>query len=435
MRSTKSLRDLVGPGTYPRDFLSFPRGPAVPPEHRNSLKFALSAFDPCGLPPPPGGDALTPPNWPSSFSTDGWQLVAVVEANGGGKHRVFQGQPECCSSNFYSKWAEDVQGITFGGGHWFITQTKTLHKLCDCGGLPQAQESSVDMPEVLNPPSPFPLFPLPYPYDHFGDPCFFGDRVFVPIEAVEKNRPGVVAVFDGDSLSYLPQASSPLVLSNGTVLGDAPWCAVNPWDSLLYTSRFNPFEEASETAKLYAFDPFSRRTYSFQEWGALGLHPVVFVSHGLASGVPLDDEMCQLALTTLTQSGIWLLAEKPYSVPYPMSLWTIDVYPHVKTIQVPYKLHHVQGGCFSEKGQLYLSMDYYDTDREFGDVVCLEMLKGNCLGGSSIFVDKSLWQELEGLCLFQASNGDVLLYVLQWDKELGKSDERAYLRRRIVSAG
>jgi hypothetical protein len=91
MRSTKSLRDLVGPGTYPRDFLSFPRGPEVLPDHRNSLKFALSAFDPCGLPPPPGGDALTPPNWPSSLSTDGWQLVAVVEADGGGRHRVFQG--------------------------------------------------------------------------------------------------------------------------------------------------------------------------------------------------------------------------------------------------------------------------------------------------------------------------------------------------------
>lgn len=37
-------------------------------------------------------------------------------------------------------------------------------------------------------------------------------------------------------------ASSPLILSDGTPLVDAPWCAINPWDSLLCISDELIFE-------------------------------------------------------------------------------------------------------------------------------------------------------------------------------------------------
>ena len=148
-------------------------------------------------------------------------------------------------------WAENVQGVTHDDDHWYITQQDCLWRipvgrdLADkrLGKAPLRGESSRSLTSMGLP-----------GYNHLGALDCHGGWLYVPVEPAPDDppwgsgppppgwppfwpatysRPGLLALFQADSLSLI--ASAPL-----PELGHkAPWCAFCPQDGLLYSSLFD----------------------------------------------------------------------------------------------------------------------------------------------------------------------------------------------------
>jgi hypothetical protein len=179
-------------------------------------------------------------------------------------------------SDVAPRWAEHIQGIAHAPGVWFVTQADGVWRF-----PMDADLASLDAthPSVVHHPIP------EAGIDHFGDCDYHEGFLYV---AVEGSGTGSVSVFDRD-LRYF----GTVPLDQGE---DAPWCAINPRDGLLYSSRF-----ATDRLAVY------ERQGSPQS-GAMTLEQV--------SEVPL-----------LSEDGALL------------------------------RLERVQGGVFSPSGQLYLTDD------------------------------------------------------------------------------
>jgi hypothetical protein len=175
-------------------------------------------------------------------------------------------------------WAEHVQGIAAGPGAWFVTQDDHVWRFAMDRDLSELDRGH---PDVL-------AVPMVEPgVTHLGD-CDFSDGLLYV--AMEGTSPARVGVFD-HGLRY--RGSAPVEAQ-----GDScPWCAINPVDGLLYSSRF-------DADRLLVY----RRRWKRSGRGALDLEHV---------------------------GDVWLTSEDG----------------------VRLGLDRVQGGAFSPHGHLYLTGD------------------------------------------------------------------------------
>jgi hypothetical protein len=127
-------------------------------------------------------------------------------------------------------WHTNVQGVTHDDAYWYVTQryrlwkfpvTHDLNASVD-GGEPGV--SYVDLEDLgLE------------RYDHFGDLDHYQGRLYVPLEDVSDDEAvPAIAVFDSRDLRFRGYWR----LSRQGPTKQAPWCAINPIDGLLYTSSF-----------------------------------------------------------------------------------------------------------------------------------------------------------------------------------------------------
>jgi hypothetical protein len=71
-------------------------------------------------------------------------------------------------------------------------------------------------------------------YDHFGDPDHYKGFIYVPFEMNSRKKVPRVLVFEAKTLKFKGHEK---LVDQGEK--DAPWCAINPRNGLLYSSGFN----------------------------------------------------------------------------------------------------------------------------------------------------------------------------------------------------
>jgi len=167
-----------------------------------------------GIKPIPLGLASVPP--------PGNDLEQIVKA------MMLDPQPEAWvevnSNHIDEHWTEECQGVTHGGGHFYFS--------CDDAGKPGSHDRAIyryvgggEVETVLE---------IGNIYGkHLGDLDFFDGKLFCAIE----EPIGILVV---DASTGMALECTPLKSSDG---GSSPqtscsWCAVNPWNRLLYSSEF-----------------------------------------------------------------------------------------------------------------------------------------------------------------------------------------------------
>jgi hypothetical protein len=124
-------------------------------------------------------------------------------------------------------WSGEFQGLARGRSSWFFFTKSSVRGLDD-----QFREiARLDLPDDLRERG----------YDHIGDGDLHGCRVYAPVERAGFVDP-VILVLD----TALHQVGTGRLTSGQR---HAPWCAVHPWNGLLYSS------EDDDVDALYAYDP------------------------------------------------------------------------------------------------------------------------------------------------------------------------------------
>ncbi len=348
--------------------LAYPVGPWLPEACRGSVRLALKATEKLG--------------WPGLASYKGWKTKKYGD----------------------SVWCEDMQGMAFGAGHWYVSQTGSIRKCADkTGDYPRIGK------HVLSGKIPPTMAGSGFlRYNHFGDvdfvsagiaekilPAAFGQGggqgvVLAPLEGDKpKSFPyppedfpvgvALVLAYSASTLAPLPLASSPLYnppigedgaldTSQGVLepQRSCSWCAVNPWDGMLLTSKYHPpYSSKLDRSFLYVYDPTSSRQ------------------------VTLSD--CNARYPTLSEEAFDFLAGPGKT--------TLAAFNMVGVFPVEGKISHVQGGAISDDGVLYLAVDPDDGH----GIYRYSMLTGRLL--DVIGVDRSGLQELEGVCLYGPAAG------------------------------
>lgn len=128
-------------------------------------------------------------------------------------------------SKMSTGWTGDAQGVTHDATDWFFTQTTSLwkvpvaHDLAESLAWPDFSVGirSTAIPHALRAAG----------YDHFGDLDHYQGYLFV---ALSGSGEPAVCIFRAQSLAYVGYA----FLSRQS---DAPWCAIDPRDGILYSSN------------------------------------------------------------------------------------------------------------------------------------------------------------------------------------------------------
>jgi hypothetical protein len=136
-------------------------------------------------------------------------------------------------------WTDECQGITFGDGHFYFS--------CNDSAKPGARRAIYRYVGGGNAET---VLDLRKKYgNHLGDVDFANGKLFCAME--EPQGVLVVEAASGTVVGYWKLKSE---LGDGPPpQGDSmPWCAVNPWNKLLYSSEFGS-DKPIET--VYAYDP------------------------------------------------------------------------------------------------------------------------------------------------------------------------------------
>ncbi|MGE5662006.1 MAG: hypothetical protein ACM3X1_07125 [Ignavibacteriales bacterium] len=132
-------------------------------------------------------------------------------------------------------WGNVGQGVANDGKNWFFSCEDALWKIPAHFDL--GIEIDEDTPSVIK--KGLDEDDMPYlvskGVEHLGDLDYFKSKgqskgqLYVPAEGGK----GVIALFDAETLNYIV-SSDPLTSQEGSV----PWCAINPLNGLLYSSKF-----------------------------------------------------------------------------------------------------------------------------------------------------------------------------------------------------
>jgi len=154
---------------------------------------------------------------PSGFHSSPQGLIAAVKAM---NPPLIEEWTLAHIDDFYNQdWTENCQGIGTDGNFWYVVSNKedkrAVYKFSLDFNFIKYVESSEDQ--------------------HIGHPALWSDKIYVPVEPPDERDNASVWVLDTDF------TSEGLVFelgedTNRNPPGKMPWCAVNPWNSLLYSS-------------------------------------------------------------------------------------------------------------------------------------------------------------------------------------------------------
>jgi hypothetical protein len=125
-------------------------------------------------------------------------------------------------------WSDELQGVTHDRTTWFFTQEHTVWM------FPLSHDLS---DEVIATDRSYSSTSLGINGDtHLGDCDYYQGRLYIPIE---RGLPRVLAATVGSSSLHVgPRDIAPLA-AQAAPPSEAPWCAVNPLNGLLYSSYFD----------------------------------------------------------------------------------------------------------------------------------------------------------------------------------------------------
>ena len=192
---------------------------------------------------------------PSQFHSWPRSLRSAIEAM---NPPLIDGWTLAYVDNFFNQdWTEECQGIVTDGIFWYVVsnneEKRAIYKFSLDFDLIKAAVSPVS--------------------HHIGHPALWNDKIYVPIEPPDKNDNARVWVLDIDLSS-----SNIFELGENTYRdppGKMPWCAVNPWNSFLYSSVDTGVDCVS------AYDP--NKSFSFKEVLKIGGKKVNKVQGGCFS--------------------------------------------------------------------------------------------------------------------------------------------------------
>lgn len=205
----------------------------------------------------------TSPRMPSGFATFPRSLATAI--------RSMQAHPDPLhwsrgpESFADQHWTEEGQGITFDG-HRFITSSDGTWVHPEKTGT----WSNVPNPGWLLDRSPKALYFFKKgkygfrdddiesvfhlggnPDDHLGDIDFFDGSIFCALDRVGQSTDCLVVTPHPDGSGWF-SSSVPVATGDSGQGNDFPWCAVNPWNGLLYSSRYA--DKPHGVREVFAYD-------------------------------------------------------------------------------------------------------------------------------------------------------------------------------------
>jgi hypothetical protein len=126
--------------------------------------------------------------------------------------------------SFYNQdWTEECQGIATDGNFWYIVSNKENKRA--------VYKFSLDFNPIKTV-----LWPNDQPQNqHIGHPALCDGKIYVSVEPHDPNETARVWMLNTDlmTLGIFDLGYT----ENRHPVGKMPWCAVNPWNSLLYSSN------------------------------------------------------------------------------------------------------------------------------------------------------------------------------------------------------
>ena len=138
-------------------------------------------------------------------------------------------------------WTEECQGVTHDTRHWFFSSNRNpivgaprrgIHRLSS--GLRERGFFGVDFTG----------------HEHIGDIDHHDGRIYAAME----RPPGILWVdtaFSRHGRATLKDHRGSVPSPQG---GSLPWCAINPWNGWLYSSRFGDADQPA-IGEVFAYDP------------------------------------------------------------------------------------------------------------------------------------------------------------------------------------
>ncbi|MCU7877928.1 MAG: hypothetical protein KZQ84_14205 [Candidatus Thiodiazotropha sp. (ex Lucinoma borealis)] len=154
--------------------------------------------------------------------------------------QVGQWQKTSESEHANHDWTEECQGVTHDGQHWYISSNKDpiigsakrrIYKFTP--GMQQVDYFGVDF----------------IGSDHLGGIDHYKGRIYAALEQPAKVM-WVTTDFQSSGTDTLKSSSG----GSSPQGSSFPWCAVNPWNGLLYSSKFGSADGAP-IKEIFAYDP------------------------------------------------------------------------------------------------------------------------------------------------------------------------------------
>jgi hypothetical protein len=166
--------------------------------------------------------------------------------------------------NIDEDWTQNCQGVARGGGHWFFSGNGSWFGFGDV--TPRAI-FKLKGPKLVGQ-----LRVHDYEANHLGALDFHDGQVYAALEGSPKSPHGTALYLVDETLEFSQLV--PLLGEDGGAPpqgGSMPWCAVHPWNGLVYSS---PFGDSDDVTTVFAY-----------EWADDGLRNVP--SEGIPLRVPI----------------------------------------------------------------------------------------------------------------------------------------------------
>lgn len=170
------------------------------------------------------GETGVPFNFPNSFQTAPNSLRAALAAMESPRIEDWRYLHKREFAN--TGWSEEFQGLSHDANYWYFSNKTAVMKFNR-----QTQKlTQAGIPgELAN-----------QGYDHYGDCDFYNGHLYVPLEGLAHNLDPLIVVFNSHLQRVRQGPLRPQL--------HAPWCAVHPWDSRLYSC------ESDNVSVLNAYD-------------------------------------------------------------------------------------------------------------------------------------------------------------------------------------
>jgi hypothetical protein len=118
-----------------------------------------------------------------------------------------------------------------------------------------------------------------WPFDtknHIGPPSYFERKIYVPVETDDAPRVWILNT-DLDTLALATLRGTEISKQGNKM----PWCAINPWNHFLYSSRFGERKRDPPVTEVHCYDPAN--SFEFKESLRLQGSPLFKVQGGCFS--------------------------------------------------------------------------------------------------------------------------------------------------------